>query len=198
MFSYKTLFSSCLLAHLAFAGAIPAKWTVGQGVMTSSGHIIGHPAPNASHVSEYLAIPYAQPPIGPLRFAAPAKYTSTKTVNATSFNLICPHVTVGLPGVLIKPPADPVQFKQYIQSISNGPYGFDEDCLYLNVWTKPQTGDAKKAVMIWIHPGGFRSGGTNNVGMSGQHYADLHDVCVNREEQILRSRRDQTRLITSR
>lgn len=29
-----------------------------------------------------------------------------------------------------------------------------EDCLFLNVWTKPQSGEKKKAVMIWIHGGG--------------------------------------------
>jgi carboxylesterase type B len=29
-----------------------------------------------------------------------------------------------------------------------------EDCLYLNIWTKPQTGEKKKAVMIWIYGGG--------------------------------------------
>lgn len=28
---------------------------------------------------------------------------------------------------------------------------FSEDCLTLNVWTKPQTGDSKKAVMLYIH-----------------------------------------------
>lgn len=30
----------------------------------------------------------------------------------------------------------------------------DEDCLTLNVWTKPQTGEAKKAVLFWIFGGG--------------------------------------------
>ena len=32
-----------------------------------------------------------------------------------------------------------------------------EDCLYLNIWTKPQTGEKKKAVMIWIYGGGETS-----------------------------------------
>ena len=32
-----------------------------------------------------------------------------------------------------------------------------EDCLTLNVWTKPQTGEAKKAVMVWIYGGGERN-----------------------------------------
>jgi len=30
----------------------------------------------------------------------------------------------------------------------------DENCLTLNVWTKPQTGEAKKAILFWIYGGG--------------------------------------------
>ena len=33
-----------------------------------------------------------------------------------------------------------------------------EDCLTLNVWSKPQAGDAKKAVLVWIHGGAFTTG----------------------------------------
>lgn len=31
---------------------------------------------------------------------------------------------------------------------------FSEDCLKLNVWTKPQSGEKGKAVMMWIYGGG--------------------------------------------
>ena len=56
-------------------------------VKTSNGIIIGHTAPNASQVVEYLGIPYAQPPIGDLRFAAPVAYKgNAKSVfNASEF-----------------------------------------------------------------------------------------------------------------
>lgn len=43
-------------------------------VETSSGFIVGHEALNASNVAEYLGIPYAQPPLGDLRFAAPVPF----------------------------------------------------------------------------------------------------------------------------
>lgn len=42
--------------------------------MTSSGAVRGHAARNRTEVSEYLGIPYAQPPMGQLRFAAPRMY----------------------------------------------------------------------------------------------------------------------------
>jgi cholinesterase len=31
---------------------------------------------------------------------------------------------------------------------------FGEDCLKLNIWTKPQVGEKKKAVLFWIYGGG--------------------------------------------
>jgi len=49
---------------------------IGQPVGTTSGLVSGHPAPNASQVSEYLGIPYAQPPVGALRFASPIAYVN--------------------------------------------------------------------------------------------------------------------------
>lgn len=60
-------------------------WTVGQAVKTTSGTVVGHPAPNVTDVSEYLGIPYAQAPIGNLRFAPPVGYTSNSTITASAF-----------------------------------------------------------------------------------------------------------------
>lgn len=64
------------------------NWTVGQTVLTSSGPVNGHPASNATEVSEYLAIPYAQPPVGDLRWAAPQAYSGSQVINGTNF--VCP------------------------------------------------------------------------------------------------------------
>ena len=62
-----------------------ANWTVGQTVQTNSGPVSGHPASNDSQVSEYLGIPYGQPPTGDLRFAAPVNFTGTAPLNGTTF-----------------------------------------------------------------------------------------------------------------
>jgi cholinesterase len=69
-----------------------------------------------------------------------------------------------------------------------------EDCLTLNVWTKPQTGDKAKNVMVWIYGGGerhsifprswtnihsgFATGNSANAIYDGQHLADLEDVVL--------------------
>lgn len=56
--------------------------TAGVTVVTSSGKINGQPAKTQSLVSEYLGIPYAQPPVGELRFVAPVRFKSDQTLDA--------------------------------------------------------------------------------------------------------------------
>ena len=62
-----------------------SNWTIGQTVHTESGPVVGHAAPNASTVSEYLGTPFAQPPVGILRFAPPLPYLGKDTVDASAF-----------------------------------------------------------------------------------------------------------------
>lgn len=53
-----------------------------------------------------------------------------------------------------------------------------EDCLTLNVWTKPQNGDSKKAVLVWVYGGGFNSGSSSILAMNGKHIVEQEDVIV--------------------
>ena len=67
-------------------------FTVGQGVQTSSGLAQGQPASSRPQVSEYLGIPFAKPPVGNLRFAAPQTFVGSGSIKATAFvclTLIC-------------------------------------------------------------------------------------------------------------
>ncbi|KAK4504529.1 hypothetical protein PRZ48_005445 [Zasmidium cellare] len=52
----------------------------------------------------------------------------------------------------------------------------NEDCLTLNIWTKPQTGADLKPVMVWTYGGSFDGGGTNTSGYSGQYWSNTEDV----------------------
>jgi cholinesterase len=175
-----------------------SNWTVGQTVQTDSGPVNGHAAANATAVSEYLGIPFAKPPVGDLRFAPPQKYTSNSTVNGTNF-VRKPPETSGLKlTILTQGFSCPADLSQYtggnastIASANLTTFGllflellaqvgdhFSEDCLTLNVWTKPQTGDARKAVLLWIYGGGFTTGNSDNVGYNGQYLADSEDVVL--------------------
>lgn len=61
------------------------RFCVGEEVNTSSGKVTGQAAANLTEVSEYLGIPFAQAPIGDLRFAAPQPFTGSGKINATSY-----------------------------------------------------------------------------------------------------------------
>jgi len=104
----------------------------GTDVQTTSGSICG--IVSANGVSEWLGIPYAAPPVGPLRWAPPQPPTPwTATLAATVYGNSC---QTGRPGAVSS-----------------------EDCLYLNVW-RPADG-SHMPVMVHIHGGGFFGGSGN-------------------------------------
>jgi para-nitrobenzyl esterase len=93
----------------------------------------------------FRGIPYAQPPVGDLRWrpTAPAK-AWTAALPATQFGSICAQPSFA---------AGP--------SITGGS-AQSEDCLFLNVWKPKSAGkDAKLPVMVWIHGGAYQFGSGN-------------------------------------
>jgi Carboxylesterase family len=60
---------------------------IGEAVETTSGLVNGHeaPWPQNSGVSEYLGIPFAEPPLGQLRFAAPQTYKPRGPIPGAEF-----------------------------------------------------------------------------------------------------------------
>lgn len=129
---------------------------VGRQVNTTSGIIQGHAAANRAEVSEYLGIPFAQPPVGDLRFAPPEPYRSSSPIDASSYGLMCmrnaaqpDYSILTAAGYHLTPTAE-----EYLNTIQGQGYAMGEDCLTLNVWTKPQVGEKAKAVLLFIHGGG--------------------------------------------
>lgn len=147
------------------------RYSVGVPVNTTSGRIWGHAAPNATQVSEYLGIPFAVPPLGHLRFAPPVAYNGTgKEHFATKFGHNCPSPSQPVPTSL------PQNVYGILAQAAQVGDDQQEDCLTVNVWSKPQTGQAKKPVLVYIYGGGFNSGGTNTSASSGQFFVDEQDV----------------------
>ncbi len=91
-------------------------------------------------VASFKAIPYAAPPVGPLRWRAPrpaAPWSGDR--DAGQAGAICiQQPSNGDPGV--------------------GPPPMSEDCLTLNVWTPEGRGEESLPVMIWIHGGALNNG----------------------------------------
>ncbi|KAJ5696852.1 hypothetical protein N7536_007264 [Penicillium majusculum] len=155
-------------------------WNVGQPVRTTSGLVVGHSATNASEVSEYVGIPYAAPPLGRLRFQPPVRYTGNGTINATAFGPACiqPPSTPPRNNTSSAPPRNLGIPPTFAAAFASEVYPASEDCLTLNVWTKPQTGEAKKAVLVWVYGGGYVSGSSRQAAYRGQFIADESDIVV--------------------
>ncbi|KAH7346723.1 Alpha/Beta hydrolase protein [Rhexocercosporidium sp. MPI-PUGE-AT-0058] len=156
-------------------------FTVGQTVQTSSGPVTGHASSKFPEVSEYLGIPFGQAPVGDLRFAAPVKFIGTSPINGSTFGNTCPQ----LPGANGPPPPPEAIAFSNVTAVGLELFGTigggrptSEDCLSLNIWTKPQFGEEKKAVMIYIYGGGFSSGSSATPVYEGSTLAEQKDVVI--------------------
>ena len=198
---YTLLASSFSMIMLAASQAqlIPERhshWTVGQTVNTQSGPVTGRAASNATQVSIYLGIPYAQPPIGELRFAPPQKFRGKVAIDSTKFVIrscppflthserfqghSCPISSAFGGGAPTNTTGKNLTAAGYaaLDSLLQTGDVFSEDCLTLNIWTKPQVGEEEKAVMVWLYGGGFQSGTSSDLNYDGQFIADQEDVVV--------------------
>ena len=122
----------------------PPGLPLGPVVATVNGPVQGL---NNNGVYEYLGIPFAQPPVGALRWRPPLPPSPwTQARNATQFGPICAQVTTL--GVFAGPPST------------------NEDCLYLNVFTPNLSPWARLPVLFWIHGGGNVDGESNDYDAS--------------------------------
>ncbi|KAK2608316.1 hypothetical protein N8I77_006934 [Diaporthe amygdali] len=168
-----------MISH-AQASLIPRTFCVGEQVNTTSGIIQGHAAANRTEVSEYLGIPFAQPPVGDLRFAGPQPYLSSEPFDASSYGLMCMRNAAAANYSILTAEGYHLTSiaAEYLDTIQSQGYAMGEDCLTLNVWTKPQVGEKAKAVLFFIHGGGFQGGSSHNPFLTGQYFADDEDVVV--------------------
>lgn len=109
-------------------------------VKTPSGQIRGKAVDfEGEVVHQFLRIPYAKNPIGDLRFRKPQPYGSwSYTLDATKHPPSCPQT--------IHPFFDVILPTLEVS----------EDCLFLNIYVPRDVSTSNnKAVMVWIHGGGF-------------------------------------------
>jgi para-nitrobenzyl esterase len=110
----------------------PPLVTIADGQL--QGHVDGS-------VFAFLGIPYAKPPVGPLRWREPESPTPwTGVRDASQFGNRC---------------------AQNASTTNMTSASTDEDCLYLNVWT-PNPSASKLPVMVWIHGGGNFGGSASD------------------------------------
>lgn len=114
-------------------------------VSTEHGMLQGTWSETDLSIGVFRGIPYAQPPVGELRWRAPKDLTSWAGVRqATTFGAAC--------------------WQSYSDDAfvwSRGEFPRSEDCLHLNIW-QPEKTDATAPVMVWFH-GGAHTGGFAHV-----------------------------------
>ena len=124
-------------------------------VHTPSGTLRGE---SADSVRIFRGIPFATPPVGPLRFRPPLKISSwSGERDATRF------------------PASAWQWNEDIAHTTT-PTTHSEDCLYLNIWA-PE-GKGPHPIFVWIHGGGYIGGQAFAPIYDGSEFARQGIVCV--------------------
>jgi para-nitrobenzyl esterase len=128
---------SVVWASILFVGMAGCSGKLTPPVGTEQGLLRGV---QEGGISVYKGIPFAQPPLGELRWRPPqpAKPWSG-ALEATTYRPRCTQAENDYPFATA---ADPVS----------------EDCLYLNVWSPAQSTGSKLPVMMWIYGGSFLSG----------------------------------------
>ncbi|XP_017385553.2 putative inactive carboxylesterase 4, partial [Cebus imitator] len=101
----------------------------------------------AQPVAVFLGIPFAKPPLGPLRFTPPQPAEPWSFVkNATSYPPMCSQ----------DPTAGQFLSELFTNRKEDIPLKFSEDCLYLNIYTPADLAkESRLPVMVWIHGGGL-------------------------------------------
>lgn len=126
-------------------------------IETKSGKIQGY---IEDSINIFKGIPFAEPPLGDLRFSPPLEKKPWKDVfDATKYG------SYAFQGYT---PLEDFMGKLEPQS---------EDCLTLNIWT-PATDDIKRPVMVWIHGGAFITGGGATPIYDGSSLAKRGDVVI--------------------
>jgi para-nitrobenzyl esterase len=136
------------IASLSFSPATDARRAADDLVVkTNSGLVRGITRRGGG--AEFLGIPFAQPPIGDLRWREPQPVKAWEGVrDASTFGAPCAQSVLG-------------DWNRHDAAISK------EDCLFLNVITPQWPAQSPLPVMFWIH-GGSNAGGT----ASGALYKD--------------------------
>lgn len=120
----------------------------------------------------FKAIPFAEPPVGALRWREPQPVKPWRGVrNATRYSAACVQNPLGT-GVFLGPLA-----RRYGVNYPTPKWNISEDCLYLNIWTAEWPVKEPRAVMLWIHGGSNRIGSGNEPGYNSAELAK-HGVVV--------------------
>jgi para-nitrobenzyl esterase len=164
------LFAACF----AIVSSVPA-WAVAERAsverQTRFGPVVGVDDSAATGTYAWKGVPYARPPVGALRWKAPADPEPWSSPRSTQqFGHAC--VQYGR----IYGPGSNNRFDPTIGTTLNQAVG-DEDCLYLNIW-RPATHHGGLPVIVFVHGGSDVSGYTADPVYDGAALARTANAVV--------------------
>ena len=116
-------------------------------------------------VHVFRGVPFAQPPVGDLRWRRPQPVEPWQGVrDALEFGPVSIQPS--------RPAAGP-----FAGIMGHSQERMSEDCLYLNIWT-PGVDDGRRPVMVWIHGGGLFSGSGSSPAYDGAPLASRGDAVI--------------------
>lgn len=144
-----------ILAVIAAVAAVDAPPIYRSAVAVREGLLMGE---QLEGIWVFRGIPYAQAPVGDLRWRPPQPALSWQGVReALEFGPICPQ---------------PEPF------LGSADQEMCEDCLFLNIWTPDLEPPEPLPVMVWIHGGGWTTGAGSLDIYDGRHLAQRGVVLV--------------------
>lgn len=143
---------SLRLVELAiFASFIPNVLAVsGLSIQTDIGTITGFTEYDYPNVAQFLGVPFAEPPLGDLRWLPPTPKLPIGGFSADQQSPACPQYESSIPSV----------YDQDARQFLITPGLTSEDCLTLNIWV-PLNATEPLPVLVWIYGGAFQTGGGN-------------------------------------
>ncbi len=136
-------------------------------VLVKQGWLQGYTEGN---VKIFKGIPYAAPPVGERRFKKPEDPECWRGVRkATQYSAASVQHVMEMADM----PANVHGVPQFL-----APSQYEEDCLYLNVWTPAKETTDKLPVFVWIHGGGMVAGSGCEVVCEGIGFAKRKDIVV--------------------
>jgi para-nitrobenzyl esterase len=162
-----------LVALMLMQGcALPAGDAPVTQRSTSVGSVLGTDQSASEGVYSWKGVPYAQPPVGALRWKAPADPQGWTSVRRTQeFGNACVQT-----GRLYGPGLN----NRYDATIGAtlGKTVGSEDCLYLNIWQPAKPSTAPRPVIVWVYGGSNITGYTGDPVYDGAMLAKTADAVV--------------------
>ncbi|XP_033228530.1 esterase E4-like [Belonocnema kinseyi] len=154
--------STLIFLYLVFLSQLVAEPLVkiSQGLLQGTTFVTR----NGKNITAFLGVPFAEPPVGELRFRSPVPEKPWNGVRLANKDAnVCPQE-------------------------SNGKIKGDENCLYLNVYTPLRefnisvvNSDSDRSllpVMVWIHGGGFYEGSSRTTSYHPSYILDKDILLV--------------------